>query len=356
MTASSEGKTSSSAITVNAPAPAPVASVSVTPATPSLQVGETVQLSAVTRDANNNVLTGRAVSWTSSNTGVATVSASGLVSALAAGPAQITAISENQSGSATVTVSAPPPPPPPSGSAEPAGMTRITENDFTTPNQDGWYFEYGQVNAATVQDASAPRSPSGVLQLTYPAGMTGGTGPNSLENDWSAGTYKTLYISSWMKVSSNFYGHCGPDVTKTLHVWVSDGTTSGNRLYSNVRGCGTEALSYWVNLQGVVAGGDVDNGTSAELAPNLGQPATIVRGQWQKYELVIKANSAGTRDGTVDWWLDGVHVGSYTGIQFVPGNATWDLMKWNPTWGGLGGVVPAAFTESMDHIYVSGKR
>jgi len=235
-------------------------------------------------------------------------------------------------------------------------MTRITESDFSAINEDGWYFEYGQVNAQLVQDASAPRSPSGVLQQTYPAGMAGGTGPNSLENDWSAGTYKTLYVASWMKVSSNFYGHCGPDVTKTLHIWVSDGTTSGNRLYTNVRGCGTEALSYWVNLQGVVAGGDVDNGTSAELAPNLGQPATIVRGQWQKYELVITANSAGKADGTVDWWLDGVHVGSYTGIQFVPGNATWDLMKWNPTWGGLGGIVPAAFTESLDHIYVSGKR
>jgi hypothetical protein len=186
--------------------------------------------------------------------------------------------------------------------------------------------------------------------------MVGGTGPAGLERDWTARTYKTLYVVSWMKVSSNFYGHCGPDVTKTLHFWVGDGTNSGNKLYTNVRGCGTGPLSYWVNLQGVIAGGDVDNGTSAEFAPNLGQPATIVRGQWHKYELVIKGNSAGTRDGTIDWWLDGVHVGSYTGIQYVPGDATWDLMKWNPTWGGLGGTVPADFTESMDHIYVSGKR
>ncbi len=355
ITASSEGKTASSAVTVTAVAPVPVASVSVSPATASVPAGQTVQLSATTRDANNNVLTGRAISWTSSNSGVATVSGSGLVTAVATGSAQITATSENQSGSASISVTAPPPPPP-SGSVEPAGMTPITENSFTTATEDGWYFEYGQTNAQIVQDPSAPRSPSGVLQLTYPAGMTGGTGPNSLERDWASGTYKTLYVSSWMKLSSNFYGHCGPDVTKTLHIWVSDGTTSGNRLYTNVRGCGSGPLSAWVNLQGVVAGGNVDNGTSAEFGPNLGQPATIVRGQWQHYELVIKANSAGTADGTIDWWLDGVHVGSYGGIQYVPGNATWDLMKWNPTWGGLGGVVPADFTESMDHIYVSGKR
>jgi subtilase family serine protease len=71
--------------------------------------------------------------------------------------------------------------------------------------------------------------------------------------------------------------------------------------------------------------------------------------------MVFKANSAGTADGTVDWWLDGVHVGSYTGIQFASGAATWSAMKWNPTWGGLGGTVPADMYESMDHIYVSGK-
>ena len=234
-------------------------------------------------------------------------------------------------------------------------MTRITENDFNALNEDGWYFEYNQTNALLVQDATAPRSPTGVMQLTYPAGMAGGVGPNSLERDWSTGTYRTLYVSSYMKVSSNFYGHCGPEITKTLHFWVGDGSTSGNRLYTNVRGCGTDPLSAWVNLQGVVSGGNFDNGTSAEFGPNLGPPATIVRGQWHKYELVIKGNSAGQADGTLDWWLDGVHVGSYSGIQYVPGAATWSTVKWNPTWGGLGGTVPAAFTESMDDIYISGK-
>jgi len=263
-------------------------------------------------------------------------------------------MSENQSGSATLSVTAAPPPPPP-GSVEPPGMTPITETSFTTGTEDYWYYEYNQTNAQIVQDAAAPRSPSGVMQFTYPTGMSGGVGPNSLERDWDPHIYKTLYVSSWMKVSSNFYGHCGPEITKTFHFWVGDGSVSGNKLYTNVRGCGTEPLSAWVNLQGVVSGGNFDSGTSAEFGPNLGQPATIVRGQWHRYELVIKGNSAGAKDGTLDWWLDGVHVGSYTGIQYVPGAATWDLMKWNPTWGGLGGTVPAAFTETIDHIYVSGK-
>lgn len=112
ISATSEGKSAASAITVVAPAPVPVASVSVSPATASLQVGGTLQLSAVTRDANNNVLTGRTVSWSSNNTGIATVSASGFVTAVAAGSVTATALSEGQSGNATITVTVPPPPAP----------------------------------------------------------------------------------------------------------------------------------------------------------------------------------------------------------------------------------------------------
>ena len=101
ITATSEGQTGSATITV---IPIPVASVSVTLAASSIIVGGTTQANATTKDANGNVLTGRAVTWASSNTAIATVSTSGLVTALAAGNANITATSESQSGSATVTV------------------------------------------------------------------------------------------------------------------------------------------------------------------------------------------------------------------------------------------------------------
>ncbi len=83
---------------------APVASVTVSPATASVPAGQTLQLTATLRDASGNILTGRTVTWTSSNTSVATVSSSGLVTALAAGPATITATSEGQSGTAAITV------------------------------------------------------------------------------------------------------------------------------------------------------------------------------------------------------------------------------------------------------------
>jgi len=83
----------------------PLASVTVTPASASIMVGATVQLSAVTKDSAGNTLAGQTVTWASGDTAVATVSASGLVSGAAAGLVTITATSGGKSATATVTVS-----------------------------------------------------------------------------------------------------------------------------------------------------------------------------------------------------------------------------------------------------------
>jgi hypothetical protein len=86
------------------PAPAPVASVTLDPATVTLVPQQTQALSATLRDAQGGVLSGRTITWTTDQPGVATVSASGLVTAVVPGAATITATSEGRSGTAHVTV------------------------------------------------------------------------------------------------------------------------------------------------------------------------------------------------------------------------------------------------------------
>ena len=104
--ATSEGISASTTVTVTT-VPAPVASVSVSLASSSISVGQTTQATATLRDASNNVLTGRTITWASSNTAVATVSGTGVVTAVSTGTASITATSEGVSGSATATVVVP---------------------------------------------------------------------------------------------------------------------------------------------------------------------------------------------------------------------------------------------------------
>jgi uncharacterized protein YjdB len=99
------GLSDSASITVTCTAP--VAAVSVGPASASILVGETVQLTTTLTDAYGNVLTGRMVTWASNNPAVATVSDTGLVRGIAAGgPVTLTATSEGQSGTAAITVKA----------------------------------------------------------------------------------------------------------------------------------------------------------------------------------------------------------------------------------------------------------
>jgi uncharacterized protein YjdB len=101
ITATSEGQSGTASVSVTF---VPVASVTVAPPSASVQAGQTVQLTATPKDANGNPLSGRTVTWSSSNTTVATVNGTGLVSAKAAGSATITATSESQSGTSSITV------------------------------------------------------------------------------------------------------------------------------------------------------------------------------------------------------------------------------------------------------------
>ena len=88
-------------------------SVAVSPSTPGVTVGATTPLAASARDQDGNALAGvAAATWTSSNTAVATVDASGVVTGVAAGTATITASMVSggltKTGTATLTVTAAP--------------------------------------------------------------------------------------------------------------------------------------------------------------------------------------------------------------------------------------------------------
>jgi len=89
-------------------APAKVARVVVSPDSLVLTRGATGDFSAVAYDSAGNVITGRAIAWTISDSTVATLATGGAVTAVSPGTASVTATVEGVSGSATVFVMAPP--------------------------------------------------------------------------------------------------------------------------------------------------------------------------------------------------------------------------------------------------------
>jgi uncharacterized protein YjdB len=104
MTATSEGRSGSATITIIQP----VASVVVTPATTTVSAGSNATLTAVTRDADGNILTGRITSWTSSDASIAIVAAgangTGIVTGVAPGTVTIRAAAGDRSATAQLVV------------------------------------------------------------------------------------------------------------------------------------------------------------------------------------------------------------------------------------------------------------
>src|SRR5207247_1451655 len=157
---------------------APVAAVTVSPAAPTGQVGQTAQLTATPRDASGNPLTGRVITWQSSNGAVASVNGSGLVTAVATGSATITATSEGQSGTAVVTVSNVPVASvtvtPASASVQQGATVQLTATprDANGTALTGRVVTWGSNNTAV-----ATVSSSGLVSGAGGAGRRGGAAP-----------------------------------------------------------------------------------------------------------------------------------------------------------------------------------
>ena len=83
-------------------------SIEITPNKGTLSIGQSSQLSARLKDAQGNIVAGRDVSWSSSDTAIVTVSNAGMLTAISDGESTITASVEGVSGFATVTVSGAP--------------------------------------------------------------------------------------------------------------------------------------------------------------------------------------------------------------------------------------------------------
>jgi uncharacterized protein YjdB len=131
VTATSEGVSDTATVTVQ---PVPVASLTLTPASETVVVGGEATLTATTRDAANNLLTGRVIAWGSLDPAVATVAGNGTVTGVGLGTTGIVATSEEKADTATILVTM-------------ASGSWASAQEMSTPR---WHFGFGVVNGVAV--------------------------------------------------------------------------------------------------------------------------------------------------------------------------------------------------------------
>ena len=98
------GGSESTGVTNSNTGPVKPSLVVLEPATSSVIVGGTVQLTATARDASGTVLGGRTFTWVASNSAIVSVTQSGLATGIAPGSATLTATSDGVSGATQITV------------------------------------------------------------------------------------------------------------------------------------------------------------------------------------------------------------------------------------------------------------
>lgn len=272
--ATSEGKADTAGVTVTSAA-LPVSSVTISPASTTVFVGLTSQLAATLRDANGNVLTGRTITWASSNASVASVSGGGLVTGVATGSASVTATSEGKADTAAITVTTPPPPPTGACLSQP-GPTVSLSGVRTSSYETGSLATASKVDATTAQFLVDPSTTS------VPVRVGGGQGIC-----WSGGEVLGQYppSTSW----------------STMH-----------DAYGMIPGSGSSANGIRIENLTVFSYGD---GISFDTQPDSGWSIRNVHIKYSRDDCIEDDfDNPGTVDSTfLDGCYDGMSAQPYSG-------------------------------------------
>lgn len=357
----------------------PVSDVSILSDQTTVSVGGTTQLTAVVRDSAGNILPARIVTWTSSNTSIATVAWSGPMTAIAAGMAAgsavITANSEGVTDTITITVSGTTPsPPPPSG-----GLT----NECASP-QAGWiwcddfeqdrlasYFEYvaqsgsfSRVSGVGAEGSygmrarfAASQVDAGNLKLAF------GKTPQTYFDPVDAGTaiYRDIYWRVYVKFAPGWTGGGGDKMSRATS--FASSTSWAQAMIAHVWSGSSPDENYLVldPASGTDAAGILKTTTYNDF-PNLRwlgavRSATPIFdsshvGPWYCFEVRARLNDPGLSNGVFELWIDGQLDAQKTGLNWVGSfsdygiNALFIENYWN-------GGSPQAQERYFDNLVVS---
>ncbi len=318
--------------TILAPPLPPLSSVTLTPLSDTLVVGQDRQFVAVARDTNDVVVAGAAFDWSSSDAGVFTVSRSGRVTAMGEGVASLYAAAGGKSDTATVAVFVQ------NGwYVQPSGTINNLNGVFVQPDgRAGWAVgEAGTIvhtgNAGASWGAQASSTTFTLNDVWFTTGLTGfavGHGGTVMRTRNSGASWTRL---TNVAASENLHGVCFAD---TAHGWVvgANGailrTANGGASWSKVNPTAQQLNSVsfsdtsngWAVGEGGVIVGTHDGGRSWYVVqPSL--TALPLRAVWRNSNTLAWAGgSQGANPFTISTpdslaWV----LGSFGATNFIEG-------------------------------------
>ena len=359
----------------------PVASVSVSPTSASVSVGNIVTLRATVKDASSNVLQGKTVTWGTSASSKASIGADSgtethqvsVTGVATGGSPVITATCETvNSPTVAITVVV-------AGGQfpnKPAGMTTLFDWAVTgVPTADGGftgngitigsaYVYHKTTTPATYAAQPSPyykADPDGLmgscLAFRYAVGLIGGQSPGRYGSVFP-GQYSEIYEALDFKL-----GHAGgtwqfPGTgTKLFGYWGVGGYASAVYMLCTNNGSAGDFSTFKVGLRTQGHMSSTDN--QADATNNVTQQGKDFRftvGVKYRVETYMKLGTLDGYDGLWKMWVDGLQIYNVNHMRFiVSGFSTGFFEKHHdPIWGGGGGTVAVDQYAYFENIHCAG--
>jgi trimeric autotransporter adhesin len=340
-----------------------VASVQVSPSSLTLDPGQSRTLSAAARDANGNSIPGVSVDWSSTDSSVLSVNASGVVTAGEAGTAAVRALAAGAVGQASVSVtngsdSAGP------GSGDfpnaPSGWNTLIDSDFNyatveyDPAGSGWFSisdsrwggrapDTRPVGMRT--DANGPISAPHAVRFDFPEGAPDGSSPaGRMFSESISATTTGVYFAYTMRLSPNWSQNpTGTPGNPLKHVEFG---SSGNLV---MRTGITKIPDDPQDRFRMSMGNTYSGGTPTFVLDNS---TAFHAGDWVTVEVLVLYNESGVADsGSIEMWVNGNLAATQYNVNY-PFTTFSGIQAANVFGGGIGSV-PHDQWKEFDHFYVS---
>jgi hypothetical protein len=190
------------------------------------------------------------------------------------------------------------------------------------------------------------------MATRFPAGLKAGIASVDF-GGWQSKTAEKskVYFSLWVRIRGTTFENQASGTKFGFMSFGKPSTGTRNQGTFKITAGASQGLYSSFQLQF-----NLQNLVNRILHQNLNTSKLFTVGPWHHLEAVFEINTIGQANGIYKLWIDGVAVAKYTDVMYIDAAnpSKFNYWKWNPTWGGVGGVRTRNDYVDIDHVYISG--